>query len=63
MTCQITSGYCFMKKPFKISHQEKSYAIKRPLNSRLNLKKLKKIIKIKILNWKQDLRYNLLYKK
>ena len=50
-------------KPFNISQKEKSNYVKRPLNSRLNLKKLEKIIKIKILNWKKDLRYNLLYKK
>ncbi len=50
-------------KPFKILRSQKHEAVKRPLNSRLNIKKIEKIIQINIPKWNKDLRYNLINRK
>ena len=56
-----------IKKKHKINllefQSQKYEAVKRPLNSRLNINKIEKIIKINIPKWNKDLKYNLINKK
>tara|TARA_B110000503_G_scaffold49705_1_gene80677 strand:- start:1700 stop:2563 length:864 start_codon:yes stop_codon:yes gene_type:complete len=56
----------FLKKKAKIIpfiSKNKNHLINRPLNSRLDTKKIKKWLKIKIPDWKQDLKKNIKLKK
>ena len=46
--------------PAKISKIIKKNSVKRPKNSRLNIKKIEKILNLKIYNWKKDLKNNLI---
>lgn len=50
-------------KPFKILRSQKNETVKRPLNSRLKIKKIEKIIKVNIPKWNRDLKYNLINNK
>lgn len=52
----------YIKPLVRISKKNEN-SVLRPMNSRLNIKKIEKLLKIKIVSWEEDLKNNLKVKK